>query len=73
MDVSLAKAILATFDTPVHVETIQSYANAEISRAYLRLRAIDDPIQIYRLQGQIQAMESLKKIRDTAVQVRDGR
>ena len=72
MDKRLAQELLLVFDSPYAVEVFQKYMDAEIAKAFSMLKGVSDPIGIYRLQGQIAAYETLKKVRDTAITVAKG-
>lgn len=73
MDNKLAKDLLFVFDTPKNVETFQTYVDEEIKRVFLQLKGASDPVQIYRFQGQITALENMRRIRDNALNIVKGK
>lgn len=72
MDKKLAQDLLYIFDTPKNVEVFQSYIDEEIKKAFLRLKSVSDPIEIYRLQGQITSFENMRRVRDNALNIVKG-
>lgn len=72
MNNKLAQELLYVFDTPKSVETFQSYIDEEIKKAFLQLKGVSDPVAVYRLQGQITALEVMRKVRDTALSIVKG-
>lgn len=69
MDRKLAQDLLYVFDTPKNVEIMQSYLETEVKRVFLRLKGASDPVEIYRLQGQIAALEYIKRVREHALDI----
>lgn len=66
MNKQLANDLLKVFDTPMTIDTITTYADMEINKAHVGLATSTDPIEIYRLQGVIRAMNILKTVRTQA-------
>lgn len=69
MNKNLAIKLLKVFDTPNAVNTIVEYADEEINKYFKSLQSASDPVEIYRLQGSIRALNTLKLIRQSAEDV----
>ncbi len=66
MNKQLANDLLKVFDTPMTIDVITAYADMEINKAHVGLSTSIDPVEIYRLQGVIRAMNILKTVRTQA-------
>lgn len=69
MDKQLAGAIALNLNLPKIIDTINLYADAQIEILRLRLETSHDLGEIRSLQGGIEQLKQLKKIREHALSV----
>lgn len=71
MTPQLARKIAQNLNRPDVFETLNEYLNSEIEKHQRTLVEVSDPIQIYRTQGTITALQQMLKLREYSLRVEE--